>query len=488
MIARLPSYRLASGQYGRQRAIESLGGLWDIVGAIATGGASLAVQAGAAGLAGVPVPSGVLDIVEFLYKATGIDKQVALFTAIWNGENVGQAFVEAAKSGLHMAALVAGFFPGIGTVVGAVLSFADALVSGESITDALLNGIAGAIPGGLLAKEAWIAGRALAEGILAGEDLDAIGLRIAKAEVVENARIMGGERAADLAAAAFDLALGLARGKKVQDAVKSVLAQAATALAGSAVQELKEAGQRLGGRVLDSFVDKLPVDALDKALKAGMHAVDQAKAALSPETFALCQRIVDEKADGVFPPFMTVDGLAAHLGVDLDSAHLVAGVFWQIANAAGIDDIQNYTARTRQWASPFRKHVTDVAFELTLSRSEMIKRVQVAASPLTLARVELGARVSKLSKQVYTGYTGPALNTAAMWRALRTPGRDVVTPTRADLADLAATAPLPLVPPPPMGLLDRLRARAGGHTPPVFIAASVILVGGTTAALLARRK
>jgi hypothetical protein len=105
--------------------------------------------------------------------------------------------------------------PGIGSAAGAVLAGAASLAAGKSIDEAALDAAAGAIPGGIIATNAFTAGREVGEAILDGQPLDELALDLGRAA----ARTNGGE----LAAAAWDAAVILGRGKALQDAGFAVL-------------------------------------------------------------------------------------------------------------------------------------------------------------------------------------------------------------------------------------------------------------------------
>jgi hypothetical protein len=127
------------------------------------------------------------------------------------GENLIAAAKMAAKAGIQdvreavrLAAMVAPFVPGLGTGVGAALGAADALANGQPITQALIAGVRGAIPGGAIAQAAFDT----AAGLIQGKRLDQALLTAARN------RLPPGP-----AQAAFDTGLALAQGKNVQDAV-----------------------------------------------------------------------------------------------------------------------------------------------------------------------------------------------------------------------------------------------------------------------------
>lgn len=128
------------------------------------------------------------------------------------GENVFKAAQRAAQAGigdvresLRFAAMVAPFVPGVGTGVAAALGAANALASGERITDALVAAVRNAVPGGALAQTGFDLATRLAKGQKLGEAaLDAV-----------RSRLPGGP----VAQAAFDSGLALMKGKSLQDSL-----------------------------------------------------------------------------------------------------------------------------------------------------------------------------------------------------------------------------------------------------------------------------
>ena len=128
------------------------------------------------------------------------------------GENIlkaarraGQAGIADARESLRFAAMVAPFVPGIGTGVAAALAAANALASGERITDALIAAARNAVPGGALAQTAFD----MATNLAKGKKLSEAALEAARS------RLPGGPAAK----AAFDSALALAKGKSLQESL-----------------------------------------------------------------------------------------------------------------------------------------------------------------------------------------------------------------------------------------------------------------------------
>jgi peptidoglycan hydrolase-like protein with peptidoglycan-binding domain len=164
--------------------------------------------------------------------------------AVVRGENVARALKQAAGAGisdvreqLRFAQMVAPFVPGIGTGVSAALGAANALAEGKPITEALVAGARGALPGGAVAQAAFdvalklAQGKKLSEAALtaarnglpggplarAGFDTAvalAEGKRLQEATIAAARQVVPGGAAAQ---AGFDLALGLARGQKPSD-------------------------------------------------------------------------------------------------------------------------------------------------------------------------------------------------------------------------------------------------------------------------------
>ncbi len=162
----------------------------------------------AAGLSGKNIVHGAVDglagtpIVRAIVRASG---------RILRGDNLVAAVKAAGKAGIadqreaiRFVAMVAPFVPGIGTGVGAALGAADALANGKPITQALIAGVRGSIPGGPAAQAAFDTGAQLVQGKRLDESL----LNAARN------RLPPGP-----AQAAFDTAVAIAQGKNLQDSI-----------------------------------------------------------------------------------------------------------------------------------------------------------------------------------------------------------------------------------------------------------------------------
>ena len=132
-------------------------------------------------------------------------------SGVARGDNVlksigraGQAGIGDLKESLRFAAMVAPFVPGIGTGVAVALGAANALASGERITDALIAAARNAIPGGALAQS----GFDIAANVIKGQNLSDAALGALRSQLPP-----GPSRAA------FDTGLAVAKGQKIQDAL-----------------------------------------------------------------------------------------------------------------------------------------------------------------------------------------------------------------------------------------------------------------------------
>ena len=144
--------------------------------------------------------------------------------SILQGEPVGKAIVGAGREILESAKTVApyvqmgiSFIPGVGTVASAAIGAELALASGRPITDAIIEGVKGAVPGGPLAVAAFETGAKFVGSLAEGKRLDQAALDGARQAAVSAAKAAGGEGAGKAAGAAFDASVAVAQGKRFQD-------------------------------------------------------------------------------------------------------------------------------------------------------------------------------------------------------------------------------------------------------------------------------
>jgi hypothetical protein len=146
------------------------------------------------------------DIAKAAYNLSGI----GIVVDIAGGGNVGDAIVSGFKDAAAGAvtyakygSLVASFVPGVGTGVAAALSAGSALAQGKPITQAVIDGVRAAVPGGVIAQAAFDIGA----GLVQGKSITASALAAVRDQ------IPGGP----LAQVGFDIAVSVVTGKKLQE-------------------------------------------------------------------------------------------------------------------------------------------------------------------------------------------------------------------------------------------------------------------------------
>lgn len=129
-----------------------------------------------------------------------------LTTRVLRGERIDRAFLKTAKQQIKAARTLAPYVqtvmsvvPGVGTGVAAAIAAGTALAEGRTITDAVLKGVKGALPGGPVAAGAFDT----AVAITKGKRLDKAAINAVKAQLPPGAR------------EAVDIVEGIARGDKV---------------------------------------------------------------------------------------------------------------------------------------------------------------------------------------------------------------------------------------------------------------------------------
>lgn len=133
-----------------------------------------------------------------------------LSARVLSGERLDKAFLNSAKGQLHAVkdlapyvSQVAAFIPGVGTGIAAALAAGTALAEGRTITQALLDGVKGALPGGPVAKAIFDGGQAL----MHGQNLTSAAIAAAKSQLPRDV------------GSAIDVAVKAAKGKNVREAV-----------------------------------------------------------------------------------------------------------------------------------------------------------------------------------------------------------------------------------------------------------------------------
>ncbi len=121
--------------------------------------------------------------------------------------DAGKNQVDIFKTAAPFAQIGLSFIPGVGQGISAAIGAGLALANGKPITEALIAGVKGAIPGGPLVQQAVDLGMKAAVDVASGKRWDEIALNAVRS------RLPGGEAGK----IAFDTGLALAQGKKLQD-------------------------------------------------------------------------------------------------------------------------------------------------------------------------------------------------------------------------------------------------------------------------------
>jgi hypothetical protein len=131
-----------------------------------------------------------------------------------HGQSLDRALLDAGKNQVDIfktaapfAQIGLSFIPGVGQGISAAIGAGLALANGKPITEALIAGVKGAIPGGPLVQQAVDLGMKAAVDVASGKRWDEIALNAVRS------RLPGGEAGK----IAFDTGLALAQGKKLQD-------------------------------------------------------------------------------------------------------------------------------------------------------------------------------------------------------------------------------------------------------------------------------
>jgi len=191
---------------------------------------------------------------------------LALTESIVRGERIDKAIVGSVKAQFAdikgiapYVTTVLSVVPGVGTTVSGVLSAGLALAQGQKITDALVSGIKGAIPGGAIAESAFSAATAIAQG----KRLDDVAL--AALPIPDETKKALGQ--------ALTVAQRIGKGENVANvALSTALEQLPADL-----RKATQIGMTMGHAI--SIQRKVTVKAADKVLSAYHSGSPQARAA-----------------------------------------------------------------------------------------------------------------------------------------------------------------------------------------------------------------
>jgi hypothetical protein len=203
---------------------------------------------------------GVLDI--------GLSGPLRFADNIAGGARVDKAVVSHLKSQVANVKAVAPYaqtvivlVPAVGPGISGVIGASAALASGQSLSDSLVAGIKGAVPGGALGEAAFKVG----QGVMRGDRIETIGLRMLPISAeAKKAVILGLEVAKDLAS-----------GKRVDATLVDRAYSQLPSEARKAINVARGKGGNLAQLVADASLKLVPV-AQRKALIVGL-AVGHAK-------------------------------------------------------------------------------------------------------------------------------------------------------------------------------------------------------------------
>jgi len=227
---------------------------------------------------------------------------------------VAAPLVSVVKTIAPFAQTALSFVPGVGTVVNGAIAAGSALAQGKSITDAVLDTAAAAIPGGPIAQQAFKTGVA----IVKGQPITTAALNAVRD------RIPGGLAAK----AAFDTAVALAHGQNVQQAA---LSGARTVAQGAAPALLNQ-----GKATAMSALDRLSPFATRAFSSVGPRLTGLATQAvpslLSPQVKMVAQALLRDPRIRSLP----ISEVARQMHVtEHDAREGVASVVQAIARAGG---------------------------------------------------------------------------------------------------------------------------------------------------------
>lgn len=300
-----------------------------------------------------------------------------LSSDILSGKNIAQAMMSQLKTQLAAikeiapyAQMVISFVPGIGPAASAALSVGLALASGQSITQALIAGVKGAIPGGALVSAAVDMAQAAIErkpvlNVLAS----------GVTGIMTGAGVKLPDAAQKLLDTGLNITTNIANGKKVDDAVlDAAIAQIPNKEAQAAATAAKEIGQghRVADVILEQGQDAIPGlsdkqrENLRTGLTTGM-AIAHGEKLQNILTDTIKNSTVQEKLGNVAGAIMKTDNIAQHAQNLLDTPAAKKGFEIGLAltkNGTGIHTVQ----QQRGDLPPQEKKGYDAAASLHIGR------------------------------------------------------------------------------------------------------------------------
>jgi hypothetical protein len=236
-------------------------------------------------------------VAKFVTTAVKNEPVTHFVSDIAQGKSFKQSVSSAVKDGVHefqtvapMAETVVSFVPGVGTAASMALAAGVALSKGQKITEALVSTVKGALPGGPAVAAAFDTATQFGDGLLHHENLGQAALGAVRQAAVDAGSDVGVPT--QLTESAFDTALALAHGKKLQEAGFAVMGDLAQGndLAEKAINFGKAAAQAktTGQHVADILTAQaVPVVASEVGFGQGEILAPLAVAAKTPSPWTV---------------------------------------------------------------------------------------------------------------------------------------------------------------------------------------------------------
>lgn len=226
---------------------------------------------------------GYIPLIGPLYSAiwTHVTSPLDVFNRVVQGQRIDLALLDELHNELKVAKTVAPYaqmvmqlVPGVGPIASGAISAGIALAEGQTIDQALLEGVKGALPGGPLARAAFTATQKALNGQNIGDAISSTAvqqaLSVAGVTVPDNASLA--------LSAGVNVAKGLTQGKDIKDSTVSAAIATLPATSKALAVAAQQAGDAstLANTLLDAGRKAIPnLDAnqqaaLDVAIKTGL--------------------------------------------------------------------------------------------------------------------------------------------------------------------------------------------------------------------------
>lgn len=315
---------------------KALGGALETVGKGAISGVS------AVGQGAFSVAKGAVNTVGGAVKVVGnlALSPVHLATAIASGQNVFHALGDTVKRDLQSAKDLAPYaqavlsvVPGVGQGVNAAIAAGAAIAQGQRITDALVAGVKGMVPGGPLAQKALDTAYNLAKG----QNVADAALSAARSALPPGPAQM-----------AFDTGLALAHGKSIQEAA---LSQGGEALKSLAI-----------GKVTQMASDQLSPIA-SRALSSVGPTIGSVKTAVMSVVPSNVKQAANSLLNNPSLRSLPVEDVARRLNLPVRDVQAAVASVVQAANRTGMGQVVRSIAPAQELAS----RIGNVSFDRALA-------------------------------------------------------------------------------------------------------------------------